>query len=165
LRDGTGRRESLKEEARRGVLSLIGNTPVVEIMNINPNPKVRILAKLEGFNPCSSVKDRIALYMIEGAEATGELTGDMTILEPTSGNTGIGLAMVASVKGYKIKIIMPETMSRTSSRTPTTSGRTTRGPAGRSSSRPTRSTSWSPASGRAARSWVSAGDFERGTRS
>jgi cysteine synthase len=93
------------------VLGLIGDTPVVEIMSINPNPKVRILAKLEGFNPCSSVKDRIALYMIEGAESRGELTEGMTILEPTSGNTGIGLAMVASVKGYKIKIIMPETMS------------------------------------------------------
>src|SRR5450756_2589638 len=96
---------------RSGVLGLIGNTPVVEIMSINPNPKVRILAKLEGFNPCSSVKDRVALYMIEGAEAAGELAEGMTILEPTSGNTGIGLAMVASVKGYKIKIIMPETMS------------------------------------------------------
>lgn len=95
----------------RAVLGLIGRTPVVEIMRINPNPKVRILAKLEGFNPCSSVKDRIALYMIEGAEARGELTKDMTILEPTSGNTGIGLAMVSCVKGYKLKIVMPETMS------------------------------------------------------
>ena len=101
----------MKGTTRRGVLGLIGNTPVVEIMSINPNPKVRILAKLEGFNPCSSVKDRVALYMIEGAEAAGELAEGMTILEPTSGNTGIGLAMVASVKGYKIKIIMPETMS------------------------------------------------------
>ncbi|MCJ7653653.1 MAG: cysteine synthase family protein [Actinobacteria bacterium] len=101
----------MKEDARSGVLGLIGGTPVVEIMSINPNPKVGILAKLEGFNPCSSVKDRIALYMIEGAEARGELTKEMTILEPTSGNTGIGLAMVASVKGYKLKIVMPETMS------------------------------------------------------
>lgn len=94
-----------------GVLGLIGRTPLVELENINPNPKVRILAKLEGFNPCSSVKDRIALYMIEGAEERGELKAEMTILEPTSGNTGIGLAMVASVKGYKLKIVMPETMS------------------------------------------------------
>jgi cysteine synthase len=96
----------------RGVLRLIGLTPVVEIGEpINPNPRVRILAKLEGFNPCSSVKDRIAKFMIEGAEERGELTPDMTILEPTSGNTGIGLAMVACVKGYKIKIVMPQTMS------------------------------------------------------
>jgi cysteine synthase len=94
-----------------GVLGLIGRTPVVEIKSLNPNPKVRILAKLEGSNPCSSVKDRIALYMIEGAESRGALTRDMTILEPTSGNTGIGLAMVASVKGYRLKIVMPETMS------------------------------------------------------
>jgi len=101
----------LKDSGGRAVLGLIGHTPVVEIMRINPNPEVRILAKLEGFNPCSSVKDRIALYMIEGAEQRGELARDMTILEPTSGNTGIGLAMVASVKGYRLKIVMPETMS------------------------------------------------------
>ena len=101
----------LKDTAGRAVLGLIGQTPVVEIMRINPNPKARILAKLEGFNPCSSVKDRIALYMVEGAEKRGELKREMTILEPTSGNTGIGLAMVASVKGYKLKIVMPETMS------------------------------------------------------
>ncbi|MBU1670623.1 MAG: cysteine synthase family protein [Actinobacteria bacterium] len=94
-----------------GILGLVGDTPVVEIARLNPNPRVRILAKLEGYNPCSSVKDRIALYMIEGAEERGDLEGGMTILEPTSGNTGIGLAMVASVKGYKLKIIMPETMS------------------------------------------------------
>lgn len=94
-----------------GVLRLVGNTPLVETKGTNPNPNVRILAKLEGFNPCSSVKDRIALYMVEGAERRGELTRDMKILEPTSGNTGIGLAMVASVRGYKVKIVMPETMS------------------------------------------------------
>lgn len=95
----------------QGVLGLIGRSPVVEIKRLNKNPKVRILAKLEGFNPCSSVKDRIALYMIEGAEERGELVAGMTILEPTSGNTGIGLAMVAAVKGYPVKIVMPETMS------------------------------------------------------
>ena len=96
---------------RPGITSLIGRTPVVELKSINPNPSVRLLAKLEGFNPCSSVKDRVALYMIEGAEGRGELKRGMTILEPTSGNTGIGLAMVAAVKGYPIKIVMPETMS------------------------------------------------------
>jgi cysteine synthase len=101
----------MKAPAVSGILGLVGNTPVVEIARLNPNPKVRILAKLEGYNPCSSVKDRIALYMIEGAEERGELEPGMTVLEPTSGNTGIGLAMVASVKGYKLKIIMPETMS------------------------------------------------------
>lgn len=101
----------MTDPAGRAVLGLIGRTPVVEIMRINPNPDVSILAKLEGFNPCSSVKDRIALYMIEGAEQRGELKAGMTILEPTSGNTGIGLAMVASVKRYKLKIVMPETMS------------------------------------------------------
>lgn len=102
----------MEKQSLKGVLGLIGRTPVVEIGDpINPNPRVRILAKLEGFNPCSSVKDRVALYMIEGAEERGELTAGMTILEPTSGNTGIGLAMVAALKGYKIKIVMPETMS------------------------------------------------------
>lgn len=94
-----------------GLLELIGNTPVVEIKAMNPNPGVRILAKLEGFNPCSSVKDRIALYMIEGAEQRGELDRDMTVLEASSGNTGIGLAMVTAVKGYSLKIVMPQTMS------------------------------------------------------
>jgi cysteine synthase len=101
----------MTDTAADGVVGLIGRTPIVEIKRLNKNPKVRILAKLEGFNPCSSVKDRIALSMIEGAEDRGELEHGMTILEPTSGNTGIGLAMVASVKGYKVKIIMPETMS------------------------------------------------------
>ncbi|MBN2169552.1 MAG: cysteine synthase family protein [Actinobacteria bacterium] len=95
----------------KGALELIGNTPLVEIGKLNPNPDVRILAKLEGFNPCSSVKDRIALYMIEGAERRGELTPGKVILEPTSGNTGIGLAMVSCVKSYELKIVMPETMS------------------------------------------------------
>ena len=101
----------MSDTAADGVVGLIGKTPIVEIKRLNKNPRVRILAKLEGFNPCSSVKDRIALYMIEGAEQRGELLQGMTILEPTSGNTGIGLAMVASVKGYPVKIVMPETMS------------------------------------------------------
>ncbi len=93
-------------------LDLIGNTPMVRLTKVVPaNSTVEIYAKLEGFNPCSSVKDRIGKYMIEGAEARGELTSDMTIIEATSGNTGIGLAMVAAFKGYKLKIVMPETMS------------------------------------------------------
>ena len=102
----------MSKASPRGVLGLIGRTPVVEIGEpINPNPAVRILAKLEGFNPCSSVKDRVALCMIEGAEQRGDLEPGMTVLEPTSGNTGIGLAMVTSIKGYKLMIVMPETMS------------------------------------------------------
>ncbi len=93
-------------------LDLIGNTPMVRLTKVVPsNSAVEIYAKLEGYNPCSSVKDRIAKYMIEGAESRGELTPDMTIIEATSGNTGIGLAMVAAYKGYKLKIVMPETMS------------------------------------------------------
>lgn len=93
------------------VLDLIGNTPVVPMRKISSNPNVRIWAKLEGLNPGGSIKDRIAKAMIEGAEADGTLTPDKTILEPTSGNTGIGLALVAAVKGYRIKIVMPESMS------------------------------------------------------
>ncbi len=93
-------------------LDLIGNTPMVRLTKVVPaNSAVEIYAKLEGFNPCSSVKDRIGKYMIEGAEQRGELTHDMTIIEASSGNTGIGLAMVAAFKGYKLKIVMPETMS------------------------------------------------------
>lgn len=95
----------------KSVVDLIGRTPVIEIKEINPNPSVRILAKLEGSNPCSSVKDRVALAMINGAEERGELTRDRTVIEATSGNTGIGLAMVAAVKGYQLKIVMPQTMS------------------------------------------------------
>ncbi|MCX6758337.1 MAG: cysteine synthase family protein [Candidatus Nealsonbacteria bacterium] len=91
------------------VLKYIGKTPMVEIES--GNPKVKIFAKLEGFNPTGSTKDRIALAMVEKAERAGVLTKGKTIIEPTSGNTGIALAMVAAVKGYKIKIVMPESMS------------------------------------------------------
>ncbi|HAW60135.1 MAG TPA: cysteine synthase B [Actinobacteria bacterium] len=93
------------------ILELIGNTPVVKINRMNPNPRVTIYAKLEGFNPGGSVKDRIGKYIIEKAVEAGELTKDKIILEATSGNTGIGLVMVAAVKGYGCMIVMPESMS------------------------------------------------------
>ncbi len=93
------------------VVSSIGNTPLVELKRLNTNRKVRILAKLEGNNPGGSVKDRPALYMIEKAEQTGELAHDKTILEPTSGNTGIALAMIGASKGYRVKLTLPECVS------------------------------------------------------
>ncbi|MBN2543240.1 cysteine synthase family protein [bacterium] len=93
------------------ILELVGNTPMVRINIINPNPGVTIYAKLEGFNPTGSIKDRIALKMIQQAEAEGKLTKDKTIIEATSGNTGIGLAMIGRVKGYKVEIVMSEAVS------------------------------------------------------
>lgn len=93
------------------ILDTIGNTPLVEIKNLNPNPRVRILAKLEYFNPGGSIKDRAALFMIEEGEKSGELTRDKTIIEATSGNTGIGLALVCSVKGYRLLLTMSEAAS------------------------------------------------------
>lgn len=95
----------------KNYLSLIGNTPIVEIKRLNPNPKVKIYAKLESYNPSGSLKDRIALYMIEKAEKEGRLKPGMTILEATSGNTGISLAMIAKYKGYKLKAVMPDNVS------------------------------------------------------
>ena len=89
------------------VLSVIGNTPLTEIVSLNGNSKVRVLGKLEGNNPGGSVKDRPAYYMIKKAEESGELTKDKTILEPTSGNTGISLAMIGAAKGYRVKLVMP----------------------------------------------------------
>ena len=89
------------------VLSVIGNTPLTEIVSLNGNSKVRVLGKLEGNNPGGSVKDRPAYYMIKKAEESGELTKDKTILEPTSGNTGISLAMIGAAKGYQVKLVMP----------------------------------------------------------
>jgi len=89
----------------------IGSTPLVEIRRLNPNPKVRILAKLEGNNVGGSVKDRPALYMLAKAEEAGELTADRTILEPTSGNTGIAIAMLGAAKGYRVKLVMPACVS------------------------------------------------------
>ena len=93
------------------LLQAIGNTPLVELMNINKNPDVKVLCKLEGCNPGGSVKDRPALYMITKAEERGVLTKDKTILEPTSGNTGIAIAMIGAAKGYRVELCMPECVS------------------------------------------------------
>ena len=93
------------------LLQAIGNTPLVELGNMRPNENVRILCKLEGCNPGGSVKDRPALYMITKAEESGELTRDKTILEPTSGNTGIAIAMLGAAKGYEVQLCMPECVS------------------------------------------------------
>ncbi|HEY2999403.1 MAG TPA: cysteine synthase family protein, partial [Acidimicrobiales bacterium] len=93
------------------VLDLIGNTPMVDVSRISPNPDVRIVAKLEGQNPAGSIKDRIAWRMIQEAEADGTLTPGRTIIEPSSGNTGIALAMIARIRGYPIRIVMPENVS------------------------------------------------------
>ncbi len=93
------------------VLDMIGNTPMVDVSNLSPNPNVRILGKMEMQNPFGSVKDRIAKRMIESAEADGRLSPGQTIIEPSSGNTGIALAAIAQLKGYPIKILMPESVS------------------------------------------------------
>src|SRR3954452_18201592 len=95
----------------RTVLDLVGNTPLVDLSALSPKPSVRILAKLEGQNPTGSVKYRIAVAMVAAAEADGTLSPGQTILAPSSGNTGIGLAMACRVKGYKLKIALPENVS------------------------------------------------------
>jgi len=95
----------------KNILNLIGNTPIVEIRHLNPNSKLEMYVKLEKYNPGGSVKDRIAKYMIEQAEKSGELSKEKTVIEPTSGNTGIGLALVCRVKGYNLVLVMPETMT------------------------------------------------------
>jgi cysteine synthase B len=92
-------------------LDLIGNTPLVDVSALSPNPSVRILVKLEGQNPGGSVKDRIALSMVEEAEKDGRLTPGAVLLEPSSGNTGIGLALVARLKGYGLKVVLPSNVS------------------------------------------------------
>ncbi len=89
------------------VLDMIGNTPIIDVSALSPNPRVRIFAKLEGQNPGGSVKDRIALSMIEEAEKDGRLVVGSTLIEPSSGNTGIGLAMVCGQRGYHLKIVLP----------------------------------------------------------
>ncbi|MCP4646449.1 MAG: cysteine synthase family protein, partial [bacterium] len=93
------------------ILRLIGNTPLVKINKMNPKQGVNIYAKLEGFNPTGSIKDRIALKMIEQAEQIGDLAPGKTILEPTSGNTGVALAMIGVVKGYGVEIVMSSAVS------------------------------------------------------
>ena len=101
--------------AYHNILEKIGNTPIILINRLNPSKKVKVYAKLEAFNPGGSVKDRIALSMIETAEQSGELTPDKIVLEATSGNNGIGLAMVCAAKGYRLSLTMPDSTMRTSS--------------------------------------------------
>lgn len=95
----------------KNILQTIGDTPMVKINKLNPNPNTRIYAKIEGANPGGSIKDRIALKMIEQAEAEGTLTKEKTIVEATSGNTGISLAMIGVVKGYAVEIVMSDAVS------------------------------------------------------
>ena len=98
--EGSGRRYSSLIEA-------IGHTPLVEIPNFCPNPRVKLLVKLEGVNPTGSVKDRVARYMIEGLEAAGRRVPGSVVLEPSSGNTGIALAMICRLRGWPLTVVMP----------------------------------------------------------
>ena len=95
----------------QNILETIGNTPIVKINKLNPNKNTTIYGKVEGFNPTGSIKDRIALSMVRQAELEGKLTPGKTIIEPTSGNTGVALAMIACVKGYGVEIVMSEAVS------------------------------------------------------
>ena len=95
-----------------GVLELIGNTPILKLTNMIDKDSADVYVKLEKFNPGGSIKDRASLGMIEKAESEGKLKKGAVIIEPTSGNTGIGLAMIGRIKGYKVIIVMPETMSK-----------------------------------------------------
>jgi [CysO sulfur-carrier protein]-thiocarboxylate-dependent cysteine synthase len=103
--------EGLSRKTARSLLDLIGHTPLVELPRLTPNPSVQLYAKLEGHNPTGSIKDRVALAMIEDAEARGELEPGRELLEPTSGNTGIALALVAKLKGYSLTCVMPENVT------------------------------------------------------
>jgi [CysO sulfur-carrier protein]-thiocarboxylate-dependent cysteine synthase len=94
------------------LIEAIGQTPLVELPRFCPNPRVRLLVKLEGANPTGSVKDRVARYLVEGLERGGRLSPDSIILEPSSGNTGISLAMICRVKGYRLAIVMPDNVTR-----------------------------------------------------
>jgi cysteine synthase B len=100
------------DELKPDILQTIGNTPLVRINRLNPNRNVAIYAKLEGFNPSGSIKDRIALSMIQQSENDGKLTHGKIIIEPTSGNTGVALAMIGRVKGYDVEIVMSEAVSK-----------------------------------------------------
>jgi [CysO sulfur-carrier protein]-thiocarboxylate-dependent cysteine synthase len=103
--------EGLSRKTARSLLDLIGNTPLVELPRLTPNPNVQLYAKLEGQNPTGSIKDRVALAMVEEAEARGELEPGRELLEPTSGNTGIALALVSKLKGYSLTCVMPENVT------------------------------------------------------
>jgi cysteine synthase B len=105
------------KDRKFSLFDAIGNTPLVELRNLNGNPRVKILGKLEGNNPGGSVKDRPAYYMISKAEESGKLKKDKTIVEPTSGNMGIALAMIGAAKGYRVKLYMPECVSTERQRT------------------------------------------------
>ena len=98
-------------DIKENILKTIGNTPLVRINKLNPNKNTTMYAKVEGFNPTGSIKDRIALSMIEQAEDEGTLTKGKTIIEPTSGNTGVALAMIGAIKGYEVEIVMSESVS------------------------------------------------------
>lgn len=110
-RPAKGRGAPARRRTAGSVLELIGGTPLVELRRLTPSSEARLFAKLEGQNPTGSLKDRIALAMVEAAEASGALTPGKTILEPTSGNTGISLALVARLKGYRVTAVMPENVS------------------------------------------------------
>jgi [CysO sulfur-carrier protein]-thiocarboxylate-dependent cysteine synthase len=103
--------EGLSRKTARSLLDLVGSTPLVELPRLSPKPEVRLYAKLEGQNPTGSIKDRVALALIEDAEARGELEPGRELLEPTSGNTGISLALVARLKGYRLTCVMPENVT------------------------------------------------------
>ena len=114
MKNGTkGKQSKEMETIAKNVLELIGRTPLVELSRLSreSGAAARVVAKVESFNPAGSVKDRVALAMVEAAEARGELRPGATIIEPTSGNTGVGLALVSALKGYRLILTMPETMS------------------------------------------------------
>jgi cysteine synthase B len=102
---------SARSSPARNILELVGNTPLVELPRLSPKPGVRLYAKLEGQNPTGSIKDRVAKAMVEAAEASGELEPGRALLEPTSGNTGISLALVARLKGYPLTCVVPENVT------------------------------------------------------